>query len=152
MKKSICMLLIAATLTGCGEMTKEDTGTLTGAVVGGLIGSRFGHGSGRAAAVVGGTVVGAYIGNRIGAHMDKVDRMEMDRALEEMPDGRTKRWTNPNTGYRYEVEPTRTYYQNDPSGYKQPCREYRTNAWIDGKRQQVRGVACRGDDGNWRVQ
>jgi surface antigen len=31
------------------------------------------------------------------------------------------------------------------------CREYQTNAAVDGRWQQVRGTACLQPDGSWRV-
>lgn len=145
MKKVVVILLILSTLTACEN--KEQTGALTGAVIGGLIGSRFGHGGGRVLATAGGTVVGAMIGGSIGRSMDKIDRMEMDRALESTPDRRHRKWTNPNTGYRYDVEPRRTYYSRE----KRPCREYRTTAYIEGKKETVWGRACRTEEGDWEV-
>lgn len=151
MKKALIVLLMALNISACGNMTKQDVGVLSGAAVGGLLGSRFGHGGGQAAAIVGGTMIGALIGGAIGRHMDKIDRMEMNQALEDNPDHRSKQWTNPNSGNRYAVEPTRTYYEEADDGYKQPCREYRTTAWIGGRKQQVYGTACRTADGDWRA-
>ena len=103
-----------------------------------------------AAAIAGGTLAGAFIGSRIGETMDKVDRMEMNHALEDMPTGRTKRWKNPDTGNRYAVKPTKTYTRTY-RGDEQPCREYVTTATIGGKKEQIYGRACRMNDGNWKV-
>jgi TPR repeat protein len=33
----------------------------------------------------------------------------------------------------------------------QPCREFNTTAQISGRRQNIRGVACRESDGSWRA-
>lgn len=98
------------------------------------------------AAAAGGAIVGAYLGGQIGKTMDKVDRMEMQRALETAPTGRAVNWSNPDTGYRYSVQPTRTYYRE-----RLPCREYITKAVIDGKTETLRGSACRQPDGTWHV-
>ena len=137
-----CTLL----LSSCTQMNHQDVGTLTGGVVGGLLGSQFGGGSGKIAAAAGGAVVGAYLGNQIGRTMDRLDRMEMQRALETAPTGRAVAWQNPDSGNRYTVVPTRTYYNN-----QQACREYTTHAIIGGKTEEIHGRACRQNDGAWKV-
>jgi surface antigen len=141
----ICGALIAS-LVGCADMSKQDVGVLTGGAIGGLIGSRFGSGSGAILATVGGAVAGALIGGAIGHSMDKVDRMNMERALEDGQTGYETRWRNPDSGNVYAVVPTRTYYRDD-----QPCRDYTTRAIIGGKRQTIYGHACRMADGTWQV-
>ena len=97
-------------------------------------------------AAAGGALLGAYLGGQIGKTMDKVDRMEMQRALETAPTGRAVVWSNPDSGNRYTVKPIRTYYRSS-----QPCREYITKAIIGGKTEQIYGKACRQADGSWRV-
>jgi len=139
-------LTCALFLTACGETSHQDVGTLAGGVVGGLIGSQFGGGAGKVAAAAGGAVVGAYIGNQIGKTMDRLDRMEMQRALETAPTGRAVAWQNPDSGNRYSVVPTRTYYNA-----QQACREYTTHALIGGKTQEIHGHACRQSDGAWKI-
>lgn len=147
MKKTVLSVIaLTVLLTSCAEVTNEGVGTLTGGVVGGLIGSQFGGGSGKVAAAAGGALLGAYLGGNIGRTMDKVDRMEVQRALETAPTGRPINWQNPDSGNRYTVVPTRTYYAN-----QQPCREYTTRALIGGKSQEIYGKACRQADGSWRV-
>jgi surface antigen len=127
-------------------MTQENTGQVIGAVVGGAAASRVGQGSGKTAAIIAGTLVGAYLGGYIGRQMDENDRYRTYQTLEGNPTGQTSSWTNPDTGYQYEVTPTRTY-----STGAGPCREYVTEAWIDGRREEVRGTACRQPDGSWRA-
>lgn len=148
MKKIIIASLSASLLVaGCAPMNNEGGATVAGGVIGGLLGSQFGGGpAGRLAATAGGALVGAYIGGQIGRTMDRLDRLEMQRALETAPTGKVVVWTNPDTGYHYTVVPTRTYYHES-----QPCREYTTKAVIGGKTQQVYGKACRQADGSWRV-
>ena len=146
--KKLIVASLAGTLllSSCADMTHQDTGVLTGGVVGGLIGSQFGSGGGKIASTLGGAVIGAYLGGAIGRTMDRLDRMEMQRALETAPTGRPVMWQNPDSGNRYTVVPTRTYYNNE-----QACREYTTRAIIGGKSQEVHGQACRESDGSWRV-
>ena len=143
--------VLSVAISGCaGPVTNEDVGVVSGGVIGGLIGSQFGGGAGRVAATAAGALVGAYIGGNIGKTMDRVDQMQMQQALEGAPVGRTVVWTNPDTGYTYQVVSTKTYYRHYHQ-YQQPCREYTTTAIIGGKRQQVYGTACRQADGSWRV-
>lgn len=145
--KKLAVASLSLLLVGCAEMNHEDVGTISGGVIGGLIGSQFGGGAAaKLAATAGGAIVGAYLGGKIGKTMDKVDRMEMQRALETAPTGRAVNWSNPDTGYRYTVQPTRTYYHEHL-----PCREYITKAIIDGRTETVRGSACRQPDGTWHV-
>lgn len=139
---SFSLLLVA----GCAPLNNEGVGALTGGIAGGLIGSQFGGGSGRVAAAAGGALLGAYLGGNIGRTMDRMDRMEMERALETAPTGRVVNWNNPDSGNRYSVRPTRTYYVRN-----QACREYTTHAIIGGKSQEIHGKACRQNDGAWRI-
>jgi surface antigen len=119
-------------LISCTSMNNADVGTVGGGVVGGLIGSQFGGGAGRIAATGAGAIAGAFIGGQIGRTMDKVDRLEMQNALEKAPIGRAVSW--------------RTYYT-----HHQPCREYTTHAVIDGHPQQIHGRACRQANGSWHT-
>ncbi len=148
MKKIVLVssISLSVLLAGCAEINHQGMGTVAGGVVGGLLGSQFGGGSGKFAAAAGGALIGAYLGGSIGKTMDRLDRLEMQKALETAPTGRAVGWSNPDTGNRYTVQPTRTYYTN-----KQPCREYITKAMIGGKSQQIYGKACRQADGSWRV-
>lgn len=145
-KLALTSLSLSLLLTGCVPLNNEGVGTISGGVVGGLLGSQFGGGSGQVMAAAGGALLGAYLGGQIGKTMDRQDRMEMQRALETAPVGRSVAWSNPDNGNRYKVKPTRTYYHA-----KQPCREYITSALIGGKSQQIYGKACRQADGSWRV-
>jgi surface antigen len=145
-KLTAAALSFSVLLTGCAPLNNEGVGTISGGVIGGLLGSQFGGGSGQVMAAAGGALLGAYLGGQIGKTMDKVDRIEMQRALETAPTGRAIVWSNPDTGYRYTVQPTRTYYRS-----QQPCREYITKAIIGGKSEQIYGKACRQADGSWRV-
>ena len=147
MKKLIVTTLsLSVFLASCTQVTNEGVGTLGGGVVGGLLGSQFGGGSGKVAAAAGGALLGAFLGGKIGQYMDRQDRMEMQRALESAPTGKSVNWSNPDNGNQYSVQPTKTYYANE-----QPCREYTTRAVISGKNQQIYGKACRQKDGSWQV-
>lgn len=140
-------IILAASIAGCQDMTKQDVGTVTGGALGALVGSRFGGGSGRSVAIAVGAITGAVIGGQIGKSMDKTDQLKVNQALEYNRTGQVANWKNPDTGNRYSVTPRRTY-RNDEGKY---CREYMTKANIAGKEQTVYGKACRQPDGQWKV-
>lgn len=142
----LTLLISTALLTGCETPSKRETGSIIGGIAGGLIGNQVGKGSGRTAAVIVGTLAGAYIGGSIGQQMDENDRYRSQQALETNPVNQTTTWRNPDSGNSYQVTPTRTY--ETASG---PCREYTTEAVIDGRQEIVYGTACRQPDGTWQA-
>ena len=148
MNKAIVILLAAGAVgvTGCQEVRNEHVGMGVGGALGGLLGAQVGGGSGQLAATAAGALLGAYLGGNVGRSMDQVDRLNAQRTLEGTPTGQSTAWQNPDSGNRYEVTPTRTYQEEG-----RPCREYTTEAWIDGRRETLRGTACREPDGSWRA-
>jgi len=144
----LASLALAATMlvAGCQEVRNEHVGMGVGGALGGLLGAQVGGGTGQLAATAAGALLGAYIGGNVGRTMDEVDRMKTHRVLEGNPTGQTSSWQNPDSGNAYEVTPTRTYERGG-----RPCRDYTTEAWIDGQRETVRGTACREPDGTWRA-
>ncbi len=147
MKLRLLTLMVVSTfLLACTQNPNRDAGVATGTIVGGILGNQVGKGSGRAWATGLGMLAGAYIGGNIGSSMDKQDRIHSQRALEKQSDNRPSSWKNPNTGNSYTVTPTGTY--QTASG---PCREYTTDAMIDGRSETVYGKACRKSDGSWQA-
>jgi surface antigen len=67
--------------------------------------------------------------------------------LEKNKDGQPSTWNNPNTGHSGRVTPTST--QHASSG--EYCREYEHEITVDGRKEIVKGTACRQNDGSWRV-
>jgi surface antigen len=143
----------ALMLTGCqNQPTKEEQAGLVGAIAGGLLGSQVGDGKGRMAAIMAGTIIGHHMGSSVGRTMDEVDRMKANQALESQPVNKTSTWTNPDSGNKYAVTPTRTFFEKSAETQEiQPCREYTTEAWIGGQKEMVYGTACRQDDGSWKI-
>ncbi|GMR08143.1 MAG: RT0821/Lpp0805 family surface protein [Gammaproteobacteria bacterium] len=136
------------TLAGCqSSPTKEDTGRVVGGILGGVLGAQVGKGKGRTIAIIAGTIAGVYIGGSIGKSMDENDRYRSQQALETNRTNQPASWTNPDNGNQYTVTPTNTYTAS--SG--EPCREYTTEAVIDGRKEIIRGTACREPDGSWRA-
>lgn len=145
--KTIITIISATSLslviTAC-TVDKQTVGTGVGGAVGGVVGSTIGDGSGKTAAIIGGTLLGAIIGGKVGADMDELDRRRAADTLETYPTGRTNSWHNPDSGAHYDFTPTRTY---STSG--QPCREYDMDVYMDGRREVVKGTACRNSRGEW---
>ncbi|MEO5342345.1 MAG: RT0821/Lpp0805 family surface protein [Gammaproteobacteria bacterium SHHR-1] len=137
----VIALLSLALLGGCSQ---RETGNVVGGIAGAALGNQFGHGSGRVAMTALGAIAGSAIGGAIGQNMDDTDRLKTQRALERARTDETSSWTNPDTGHRYQVTPTRTYNQGGRA-----CREYTTRAYIDGRKEVIRGTACRQADGSW---
>ena len=132
---------------GLGRCNRSLLGTVIGGVGGGLIGSQVGSGSGRTVAIVGGTILGAIVGGSIGNTMDNLDHNCVGQALEHAPDGQQVIWNSPTDNAEYRVTPTDSYQRADG----RYCREYRTNATIGGRTQEVYGTSCRQPDGSWEL-
>lgn len=124
---------------------RETLGAYIGGAVGGLAGSQIGKGDGQVAAAVAGTIIGVIVGREIGRSMDELDQNCTGQVLERAETQQTVTWRNPDTGANYSVTPTNTY----ESGGRY-CREYVTEAIINGRRERVTGKACREPDGTWR--
>ncbi len=145
----IVLVPVAVALSGCAtDGTKEGQGRTMGTFLGAIVGAAANDKNPLAGAIVGG-IVGNLIGGAIGKSMDKRDRERAMHALEHNRINQTTAWTNPDTGNSYRVTPIRTYTH---SNTRMPCREYRTEAVVDGKRQVIRGRACRDANGNWHEQ
>lgn len=131
-----------------GTCNRDKIGMVIGGVAGAALGSQFGKGDGRIAATIVGTVAGVVVGGAVGRSLDRADETCIGQALEHAPTGRPVRWTNPDTGARYEVTPKRTFQQENG----RYCREYSAGATVGGRGETVTGVACRQSDGTWRIQ
>lgn len=139
--------LCSISLIGCSNMNNQDVGTITGGLAGGLLGSTVGGGDGRILAIAAGTLAGAYIGGSVGKNMDDTDRMRMNAALNNNSVGQPAYWHNANNGASYRVTPVKNVTVNG----NRYCREYRTVADINGRKQQMYGTACRQPDGSWQA-
>ena len=150
--KFLSCVLAFTVLSGCQQMNKQGMGTAVGAVAGGLLGSTVGKGSGKLFAVGAGALAGALVGSAIGQNLDEIDRKLMEqssqRALESAPSGQAVEWSNPDSGHKGYIEPTKTYKASN-GNY---CREYVQTVIIGGKEEKAYGVACRQPDGQWKIQ
>ena len=125
--------------------TGNVVGSLGGAAAGGLLGNQIGKSSGKTAATIIGVLGGALAGGYIGRSMDPVDQGCVTQSLEHAPANQPVAWQNPNTGSSYWVTPT----QDLRGPRDEPCREYVTDAVINGQQQKVRHLACERADGTW---
>jgi len=144
--KIAAALLLASAVLGISSCsTSEQTGQVLGGVAGAAAGSQIGGGTGRTIATIGGAVLGAVIGGAIGSRMDENDQRQTGMVLENNTTGQNTVWVNPDSGYRYDMQPTSTY--QSASG---PCRNYQMLALIDGRNETINGTACRQADGTWK--
>ena len=130
-----------------GTCNRKILGQVLGGATGAAIGSTVGKGNGKTAAIVGGTIIGVIVGGNIGQSMDRVDQGCVGQVLEYAQDGRQVTWIDPNGGAHYQVTPDKPY-RNTQGQY---CRQYLTNAVIDGRSRQVTGTACRQPSGAWQM-
>lgn len=142
--------LIAVLLAGCEDMgPRQSVGTVVGGIAGGVAGAQFGRGDGRLVGAGVGAALGALLGSEIGRQLDERDRMLMERAqfdaLETAPSGTVREWRNPDNGRYGQVAPGPAYAVN-----QYQCRDYTHTVVIEGRREIVRGTACRQPDGTWR--
>lgn len=90
-------------------------------------------------------MAGALLGGVIGRSMDEVDQACIGQVLEQAVTRKRVVWAGA-TGARYEVTPIQSF--EDRRG--RPCRQFITDATINGRHQSVYGTACREPDGSWR--
>jgi surface antigen len=120
-------------------------GSVAGAATGGLIGSNIGKGKGQTMATFLGVVGGALAGGAIGRSMDPTDQGCVSQSLEHAPANQPVAWQNPSSGSSYWVTPTQD--RRGPHG--EPCRDYITDAVINGQATKREHTACRQPDGSW---
>ena len=129
------------------QCNRDMIGALIGAGSGAALGSTIGKGDGRTAAIIGGAILGMLGGYNIGQTLDQSDQACTGYTLQNVPDGRSVRWLNPDSGTSYNIIPTRSW-QNADGLY---CREYNATADIGGKQAKTYGTACRQPDGSWQI-
>ncbi len=154
MKKISLLAAVTASLllSGCssnGGFSKQDGGAIVGAVAGGILGNQVGKGSGRVLATMAGVMIGGIVGSDIGRSLDRADRLAASKAeydaLETGRSGDATPWHNPDSGHRGEIIPERSYRMG-----RRQCRKFSHTVYIDGRRETMRGRACRQDDGTWK--
>ena len=127
-----------------GRCNAAAVGAVLGGVAGGVVGARVAEGHDRPVAIVVGTAIGAIIGHKVGQQLEERDRACMGHALELAAEKKTVVWTNKATGVTYQLTPTRGFTERGVS-----CREFTTRVSASGKRDAVKGTACRRSNGDW---
>jgi surface antigen len=130
----------SASAQGCGGALSTSKGNLIGSAAGGaaggLLGNQFGSGAGKGVmtglGVVGGALAGGYAGRSI-------------EGCEHAPQ-RTAPQSASRAPQSAAAAPARTA-RSEP----RTCRSVISQAVIDGREQQVEGVACLDADGVWRT-
>lgn len=140
---ALSLTVVCATVSGCTPGNNVGGATASGAALGGILGAAA-FGSNSWAGILGGALVGGIVGNQIGQSMDRNDAMRAhDIYISHSGRGH---WTNPQTGYHYNIKPVKRYHHHG-----RYCREYLTTVNMAGKMRRVYGRACRMPDGSWRV-
>ncbi len=85
------------------------------------------------------------MGGSIRKSMDGVDMTKLSRAMDKSP-GKATHWENGATGISYTVVPIRAVTVNG----NHYCRKYTLTAEHAGNQRSTTGVACVGDDTNWK--
>lgn len=145
----LVVLVVAMTLAGCAnvDLNKGQQGALGGALGGALLGQAIG---GDTEATLIGTAVGGLLGYIVGNEMDKFDRRNVVQAVDKYPSGKTRAWSNPDSGNYYEVTPEPAY--RPAHNPQQVCRNATILAQIDGKAKKTQTTACRDERGAWVLQ
>jgi len=120
-------------------------GSAAGGAAGGLIGNQFGKSSGKGVMTVLGVIGGALAGGYVGRSMDQTDQGCVSQSLQNAPANQPVAWQNPGSGSSYWVTPTRD--RQGPNGQK--CRNFVTDAVVDGRPTKTESTACRQPDGSW---
>jgi surface antigen len=152
--------LLSACAAGPGEVgfNKTSMGGLAGAAGGAYAGSRlFGGSNGmigkgsttQMIGVAGGTLLGALLGGSIGSSLDRADQAPTPRAEARRgpPD---ISWSDPDSE-RPRAAPARITREGRDRETGELCREFVQEIEVGGRTEKGWGIACRQNDGSWRV-
>jgi len=94
----VMAIFLALFISGCSEMSKQNTGTGLGIVIGGAMGSQV-NTKHKTSAVVLGALIGGAIGNQVGKYLDDKDRAAAGEAQQRaLETGRPQTWQNSVSG------------------------------------------------------
>jgi len=126
-----------------GRCNTDEILAVTGAVAGGVIGGRVAKPEDRVVATILGAVIGGVIGNAIGDRLDERDRACIGHSLELARTGQTVRWTNPKSGFSYQVTPVRDHADG--------CREFQLVRKGRDPTEPALLRSCSRDTGTWTL-
>jgi surface antigen len=127
-----------------GRCNTAAVGAVVGGVIGGAVGARVSSDQDRPVAVILGAALGAVVGRAIGKELDAADRGCMGHALELAGERKTVAWTNAASGVSYRLTPTGSFKDGNA-----PCRRFTTVLTAGGRKDTVKGAACRQGNGEW---
>jgi surface antigen len=129
----------------------DPAGVIGGALIGGLLGNRLGGRGNRTGPTVAGVVVGGLAGAALTSNLNCDDRSYAYRSyyqgLNSGRPGSRYTWRNPRSGHSGDFY-VRDYY-NDRYGHR--CADYSQTIWVNGRRQEATGRACRQPNGTWAI-
>jgi surface antigen len=126
-----------------GRCNTDEVLAVVGAVAGGAIAGSVAKPQDRAIATVLGAIIGGVLGAQIGDHLDERDRACIGHSLELARTGQSIRWTNPATGYGYQVKPV--------ADLADGCREFELVRTTGGRSKPARMRACTRGPGDWTL-
>jgi surface antigen len=127
-----------------GRCNTAAVGAVVGGVIGGAVGARVASDHDRPVAVILGAALGAVVGRAIGKELDAADRACMGHALELAGQRKSVAWTNTASGVSYRLTPTGSFKDGNA-----PCRRFTTVLTAGGRKDTVKGAACRQGNGEW---
>ncbi|MEO5364056.1 MAG: glycine zipper domain-containing protein [Magnetococcus sp. DMHC-8] len=148
MKHGLIALAVVIGLLVAPVALRADAGggATAGALSGALVGSLTGPAKHRAGNTLIGAVAGGLLGYAIGNEAEQQGRMVVHHSLETSPSYQTATWVNPETQVTYLVTP-------QPAREMQGriCRDVTIQATIEGRQENLAGLSCRDEYGQWRL-
>lgn len=143
MRTTSLLLVLMIFAAGCAN--KAQSGAGLGALTGATIGALTFKNKISGAAI--GAGVGLLAGYMAGNEMDKADRQQVSRTLENTPSGQVAQWRNPDTGVHYQARP-KPARRHDGRIY----REVELMAEVPGGgTETIYAEAYRGPGGRWHL-
>lgn len=153
MHKLISGLILAVALSGCSSDTiYRDLGSIAGAAAGTAAGAQVGAGLGRQIAIGAGSRTGSLVGKDLGGQMDKAAKQAAARAQNKAlkgPVGQQITWQSSTGTANGSVQVTRQGTHNRTG---QVCKAFSHDITVNGKVEQLTGIACQQPNGSWKVQ
>ncbi|MEO5330583.1 MAG: RT0821/Lpp0805 family surface protein [Magnetococcus sp. YQC-5] len=121
-------------------------GASIGALSGAMVGSLSGPPKNRGENSLIGAAVGGLLGYALSSESEREGHLVVNRTLEVAPSYTTATWVNPETNVSYVVVP-----QPAQMVEGRICREVTIRATIDAKQENLAGLTCRDENGQWRL-
>ena len=138
--------------TSPAQASRESDSRVVGAIIGGIIGSQIGEGQGKKAATIIGTIAGAIMGGDVGRDLDREDRRAVEDCHSRAIRGelnRREEWNGRDfgsrSGARGSIVATR---EGIHLRTNERCREYVSEVYVYGRREETRGFSCVRRDGS----